>query len=196
MYLRPTRRSPRPRDALAGAGSALGRKADAWVDSQDIPDDDVPVRRGDIGRAFVYALSIIALVNLGVVLFSLTTRLWGTFVRGWPFELLVVGLGLCIIMEAWPWPWLVLPTGIILGNGVLMAFYSITGFWALWSWLWPLELMLIIGTFVFTIWLTGQGNRGRHITRYLGRVLRRPVIVSIPVVVVGGAIVGLVSGGT
>lgn len=178
------------RASLVDAGAALERAADAWVESRDIPDDDVPVQRGAVGRSIVYALSIVALVNLGIVFFSLITQWWGTFGRGWPFELLVVGLGLCIIMEASAWPWLMLPTGIILGNGFLMAFYAITNWWRVWAWLWPLELMLIIGTIVFTVWLTGQGNRGRHIARHLGRSLRKPAIVAILVVVVLGAIFG------
>ncbi len=178
------------KDALAGAGSALERAADAWVDNRDIPDSDVPVQRGAVGRSIFYALAIVALVNIGVVFLSLITQWWGTFDRGWPFELLVVGLGLCIIMEASACPWLMLPTGIILGNGFLMAFYAITGWWGLWSWLWPLEPLLIIGTIVFTVWLVGQRNRGRHIARHLGRTLRKPAIVAIPVVVALGAIFG------
>jgi serine/threonine protein kinase len=178
------------REAIVSAGSALERAADAWVDNRDIPDSDVPVQRGAVGRSIVYALAIVALVNIGVVFFSLITQWWGTFGRGWPFELLVVGLGLCIIMEASAWPWLMLPTGIILGNGFLMAFYAVTNWWGLWAWLWPLEPMLVFGTIVFTVWLAGQGNRGRHIARHLGRTLRRPAIVAIPVVVVLGAIFG------
>jgi hypothetical protein len=178
------------KDALAGAGSALERAADEWVDKHDIPDSDVPVQRGAVGRSIVYAVAIVALVNLGVVFFSLVTQWWGTFGRGWPFELLVVGLGLCIIMEASAWPWLMIATGFILGNGVLMAFYAVTDWWGLWAWLWPLEPALVIGTIVFTIWLAGQGNRGRHIARYLARTLRKPAIVAIPVVLVLGGIFG------
>ncbi len=93
-------------------------------------------------------------------------------------------------MEATANVWLLIPTGIILGNGILFSFYAITGLWNWWGFLWPLEPLLIIGTVLFAIWLADQGERGRQTARHLGRSLRRPALVLIPIVVLVGAIVG------
>jgi hypothetical protein len=141
-------------------------------------------------RAILYALGLVAVVNLVVIFLGLLTGWWGGFRRGWPFEFLVVGAGLCLIMEATACVWLLIPVGIILGNGVLLSFYAITGLWRWWAFLWPLEPLLIIGSVLFTIWLADQGERGRQTARHLGRSLRRPALILIPIVVLLGAIVG------
>ena len=121
---------------------------------------------------------------------GLITRWWGVYGRGWPFELLLVGLALCLVMEATASVWLLIPVGIIVGNGLLLSFYAITNWWRLWAILWPLEPLLIGSVILFTIWLAGQGDRGRQVARHLARTAMRPLAIAIPIVVVLGAIFG------
>jgi len=176
------------RAALSGAGDALQESANAWL--AQVPTAGSSVESAGTGRAILYAIGLVAAVNLLVVFLGLLTGWWGVFHQGWPFELLVVGAGLCLIMEATACVWLLIPTGIILGNGALFSLYAITGLWRWWAFLWPLEPLLIIGTILFTFWLADQGERGRQTARYVGHALRRPALVLIPMVVLLGAIVG------
>jgi hypothetical protein len=176
------------REALSDAGDALQDSANALLARG--PAADSSLAGTGTARAILYALGLVAVANLVVVFFGLLTGWWGGFRRGWPFEFLVVGAGLCLIMEATANVWLLIPTGIILGNGILLSFYAITGLWNWWAFLWPLEPLLIIGTVLFTIWLADRGERGRQTARHLGRSLRRPALILIPMVVLVGTIVG------
>jgi hypothetical protein len=204
----PPRRAPEPGPAYAeavepiSAGEAIDSARDALSDAGDVlqgsanallargPAADSSLAGTGPARAILYALGLVAVVNLVVIFLGLLTGWWGGFRRGWPFEFLVVGAGLCLIMEATACVWLLIPVGIILGNGVLLSFYAITGLWRWWAFLWPLEPLLIIGSVLFTIWLADQGERGRQTARHLGRSLRRPALILIPIVVLLGAIVG------
>jgi tRNA A-37 threonylcarbamoyl transferase component Bud32 len=176
------------RAALSDAGAALEEAANVWV--AEVPEVEMPVESRGVGRAILYGIGWMVLGNLLIVLLGLLTEWWGMFGRGWPFELLFVGLALSLIMEATASVWLLIPTGIIIGNGLLFTFYAITGWWRLWVVLWPLEPLLIGGTILFTIWLAGQGDRGRQVARHLARTAIRPLAISIPVVVLLGAIFG------
>ena len=176
------------RAALSDAGAALEEAANAWV--AEVPEVELPVAGRGLASAILYGIGCVALGNLLVVLVGLITRWWGVYVRGWPFELLLVGLALCLIMEATACVWLLIPIGIIVGNGLLFSFYAITGWWRLWAILWPLEPLLIGGAILFTIWLAGQGDRGRQVARHLARTAIRPLAIAIPIVVVLGAIFG------
>jgi hypothetical protein len=177
------------RAALSDAGVAIQDAAEAWL-SVKVPDLDAPVESRQVWRPVLQAIGLVGIGSLVVVFIGLITGWWGVFRRGWPFELLLLGLGLCLVMDATANVWLLIPTGIILGNGLLLSFYAITGAWRWWAFLWPLEPLLIVGTILFTLWLSGQGNRGRLTARHLARSLKRPVVVLIPIVIILGAIIG------
>ncbi len=83
------------------------------------------------------------------------------FRHGWPFELLLIALLLAAIMGCTSNIWLLIPAGIVLGNGLLFAFYSLTGWWELWSFLWPLELILIGSVIALTLWLSRLRHKER-----------------------------------
>ena len=108
---------------------------------------------------------------------------------GEPFELLLVGLGLSMIMEATESIWMVIPTGIILGNGYLFSYYTLTGNWSHWVFLWPLEPVIIAGSVLYALWLRDSED-GPERVRRLARALERPTIVVLFLAVIVGAIVG------
>ena len=176
------------RAALSDAGAALEEAANAWM--VDVPEVDARVESRGTGRAILYGIGCMVLGNLLVVLVGLITGWWGVYRRGWPFELLFLGLALCLVMEATASVWMLIPTGIIVGNGLLFSFYAITGWWRLWAILWPLEPLLIGSVILATIWLAGQGGRGRQVARHLARTAIRPLAIATPIVVVLGAIFG------
>ena len=147
------------------------------------------VARGEVLRSILMALVVLITGNLVAVFAGLVTGRWGVYGRGWPFELLLVGLGLCLIMEASASVWMLIPMGIILGNGFIMAFYALTDLWAGWTYLWPLEPILVIGTIWFTLRLARQGDQGRRTARNLARALKTPTVVAIAFVILVGTVV-------
>jgi tRNA A-37 threonylcarbamoyl transferase component Bud32 len=150
----------------------------------------VAKRERSRSKAILNAVGLVAITNLVVVFFGLVTRWWGVFRRGWPFEVLLAGLALCAIMEATGNVWLLIPTGLLLGNGLLLSFYALTGAWRLWIVLWPLEPLLIVGVVLITVRLSQEPERAEQVIRRFAQVVRRPALVVMVLVVVLGAIFG------
>jgi serine/threonine-protein kinase len=176
-------------EAAAQKQAAAGAVAPAQPASR--PDGGRIPRRGTgVTRAVLNAVTLVGGANLAIVFISLLTGWWGTFGRGWPFELLLVGLGLAMIMEATRSIWLLIPTGIILGTGYLMSFYSLTNAWAWWSFLWPLQVLVVGGTIYAAVRLAERPEQADEVSGRLLRVVRRPTLVWVVVLVVLGAILG------
>jgi hypothetical protein len=92
-------------------------------------------------------------------------------------------------MEATGSVWLLIPTGIILGNGYILTYYALTGFWRHWAFFWPLEPLLIGVTIWYTLRLADRED-GPGQVRRLAKAFERPTYVVLGIVVVVGAIVG------
>ncbi len=120
-----------------------------------------------VGRSLFWSISGIVLGNL-VLLWSGGIFGWSIWARAWPGELLVVGILLSALMYAYASPWLIIPAGIVLGNGLLLAYFSLTGLWTHWTFLWPLEPMLVGMSIVAPFLLKSQGRGGRWLARRLG----------------------------
>ena len=103
---------------------------------------------------------------------------------------LLAGLGLSLIMEATGSVWLLIPTGIILGNGYLFAFYAITNWWNGWSYFWPLEPLLVGGAIYYTIKLVERRDEAPETVRGIARALRRPTFITTGLVALLGMILG------
>jgi hypothetical protein len=91
---------------------------------------------------------------------------WGLFRTGWPLELLIISIGLFVIMYALNTVWLLIPSGILLGNGLIFAYCQLSGRWDHWAFLWPLEPIVIGGS----IWLTFHLARDKQ-----SRAMVRPI---------------------
>jgi tRNA A-37 threonylcarbamoyl transferase component Bud32 len=141
-------------------------------------------------RIILNAAGLVVVGNLAAILVGLITGWWGIYGRGWPFELLLVGLGLSMIMEATGSIWMLIPTAIVLGNGYLMSFYALTGLWRFWAFLWPLEPLLIAGTVLYTLRLADRPNEAREVVYRIAQAPRRPTVVVAVVVMLVGMIVG------
>jgi hypothetical protein len=93
---------------------------------------------------------------------------WGS---GWPVELLLVGLVLCTIMHATSCIWLLIPIGVLIGNGMMLSYTTLTGNWNHWRYLWPFELWLVLLVVMVTLWLARRRDRSRNVSRRLGQTL-------------------------
>jgi hypothetical protein len=126
-------------------------------------------QKSDVAKVIVTVVALIVTCNLitvmagGVVGRSL-------FVRGWPMELLMATVLLSVIMILRGSIYLFIPVGLLLGHGLLFAYYSLTGNWNHWAFLWPLEPFLIGGTLLLTFWLAGRDERSGPLSRVLGAV--------------------------
>ncbi|MEW5868112.1 MAG: protein kinase [Chloroflexota bacterium] len=116
--------------------------------------------------------------NLLLVMFAGPTGQIGVFDYAWPIEIFLSGLFLCLLMAALERIWLLIPAGIILGNGIIMTYYSLTGWWSHWEYLWPLEPILV-GVLVYYTLATVRGRRASPETiRRLGYRLARAAAVT------------------
>lgn len=80
---------------------------------------------------------------LGIMAAGVTQRPFFTY--GWPVELFLASLILSAILWVSQSVWLLIPTLLILGNGALFTYYTLSGNWRYWDFLWPLELFIIGG---------------------------------------------------
>ena len=141
-------------------------------------------------NAILNAVALLVGYNLLAIFLGIPTGWWGSYERGWPVELMLIGLLLSAIMSTTGSIWLLIPAGIVLGNGFLFAFYSITNAWELWAWLWPLEPLLIGGVIYYTIRLAQEGERASQVARRIARAVWEPTIIVVAVVAVLGLIFG------
>jgi serine/threonine protein kinase len=138
------------------------------------------------GKAVLGMLALLAGGNLLAVMLGIWTRDWTIYGHGWPMEVLWVGTGLCAIMFASRKPGLFIPIGLILGNGFILSYCSITGWWHHWAFLWTLEPLLLAGSIAVTVQLSRRGEEGQETTRRLGWALGRVgLLVSIVVMLLG-----------
>jgi serine/threonine protein kinase len=96
---------------------------------------------------------------------------WDIFVHIWPMELVVVGVLFVSLMVALPNPWLLIPGGILIGNGVLFSYFMLSGRWHNWTYLWPLEPLLVAGCIIAPFILKKRGTNGLWLTRRSGKLM-------------------------
>jgi hypothetical protein len=93
---------------------------------------------------------------------------WDVFGHTWPMELIMVGVLFFLLMVESSSPWLLIPGGMLLGNGLLLAYYALTGRWEDWAIFWPLEPLIVAGSIIAPFWLTRQSDGGRAFVRWFG----------------------------
>jgi serine/threonine protein kinase len=123
-----------------------------------------------VAAAALYSVGGIIFVNMALIWLGgiFGVKVWQ---HGWPLEVVAVGVLLSALMAALANPWLLIPAGIVMGNGLLFAFYAMTGWWNLWTYFWPLEPLLVGASIVAPFLLTRMGERGRWLARRIGVTL-------------------------
>lgn len=97
-------------------------------------------RRG-LGGLFIPGVPVLA--TGGILLFCSIFDAWYAWEWLWPLEVLGLSLGFmfaAIYMRA---IWLLLPTFVLGGNGLLMLFCAVTGLWDVWAILWTIEPLAV-----------------------------------------------------
>jgi serine/threonine protein kinase len=126
---------------------------------------------GGVGTAILSGITLVTVANLAAVWVAGLTDNWKIYEIGWPMQLFLVSMLLCMVMMAAGAMWLLIPAGIIFGNGILFTYYSFTGNWNHWEFLWPLEPLLVIVTVWLTVLLAGRGKLSCAASRVFGLVL-------------------------
>jgi tRNA A-37 threonylcarbamoyl transferase component Bud32 len=167
------------RDQIADAQFADGETdarlaehldAEGMARDADLAQDGGRARIG-LGGAIVRAVGLVLIGNMAALTAAALSDRWPIWSAGWPIELLLVGLGLCVIMQATSCVWLLIPIGILLGNGLFLSYSSLSGNWHHWRFLWPFALWLALLVVMLTLWLARRGDRARRVSRWLGRAL-------------------------
>jgi serine/threonine protein kinase len=138
------------------------------------------VPRLNVGRGVLFSIAGIVSANM-LMLWVSGIFGWKIFGHIWPLELVVVGILLVSLMSSLPSAWLIIPGGIVLGNGFLFSYYALSGRWQNWTFLWPLEPFLVAVSIVAPFLLIHRGTAGLWITRRIGNML---IILSVIVFVV------------
>lgn len=128
-------------------------------------------QRSGVGRSIFSAFMLLLLVNLGLLWFAGVTGRWTIYEIGWPIQLFLLSMALCMIMIAAGRSGMLVPIGLFFGNGVLLSYYSLTGHWERWVYLWPLEVLLVIGVIWLTVSVSGRGKFSRRFSRLMGWAL-------------------------
>jgi len=171
--------------AAAVSRLAEGVQAEARTPTEKAVAERLTSKRG-VGMAILGTVSLLIGGNLLAVMLGILTNDWSIFGRGWPMEILWVGVGLCAILYASRVPWLMIPISLVLGNGFLFAYSSLTTWWIHWTVLWMLEPFFLIGSIVVARHLAQRGEEGRETARQLGWTLGRlGLLVSLVVMVLG-----------
>ncbi len=118
-------------------------------------------------RGAITWLTLMVLANM-IMLWASGVFGWEVFGRTWPMELILTGALFFLLMVESLSPWLLIPGGMLMGNGLLLTYYSVTGRWEDWALLWPLEPLIIAVSILAPFWLTRQSDGGRAFVRWLG----------------------------
>jgi serine/threonine protein kinase len=138
---------------------------------------------GNAWQTIMLMLITIAGYNLTAVMLGLVSKNWRIYEVGWPAEVILVGLLFAMVMVKTQAPWMMFPTGIILGNGLLLGFYAVTGWWDGWNFLWPLEPLLVLGTVGYALWLGTQGDQKHELVEKFGQKLVRIAVLGLIIVI-------------
>ncbi len=143
-----------------------GQESASFV--QETPDQK-PAAEPQITRTALFGVGLLVGANLLAVAVGTTTGWWGFFQYGWPAELLLVAIMLSLLMGALGQIWMLIPVGILAGNGFILAYCSLTGNWGAWGFLWLLELLLVGAVIYLAVFLSRKHpDSGRSLARLLG----------------------------
>ena len=118
-------------------------------------------------RAAVGGVSLLVGYNLVALAVSGVMNNFALFSAGWPLELMLVGLFLSLLMDALDLIWMLIPSGLVLLVGAVLAFFRYTQLWGRWA-LWALVPLALGGIIALTVVLGTRGTRhARRIAQWL-----------------------------
>ncbi|KAA3662112.1 MAG: serine/threonine protein kinase [Chloroflexi bacterium] len=145
---------------------------------------EAPSKKLTVAQAIVNSIGLTVGGNmLMVMLMGFNSQIWN---KGWPVELFLVAGAMAMLMTAVSSIWLLIPTYIILGNGLLFIYYAGTGNWEHWSFLWPLEIFIILGTVWHTINLAQDRKTAVQKSQQIGSLTLRRALIAAGIAILMG----------
>ncbi|WP_420629645.1 protein kinase domain-containing protein [Candidatus Leptofilum sp.] len=129
-------------------------------------------RQNAAWKTIINGLILIALFNLIIIVGSGRGGAGWFFSRGWPIELIFLGLIFCQLMIAQRNIWLFIPAGLIIGQGILLSYFSISTAWQDWSFLWPLQVFMVMVVLWYPISRTIAAKVTPELVVFAGKRLR------------------------
>jgi len=131
----------------------------------DAPNPGTPSKQGFRG-----AMTWLAAMILGNMLIIWASGVfgWDVMAHTWPMELVLLGVLFFALMVESTNIWMIIPGGMVLGNGWLLGYYALTERWQDWALLWPLEPLLIAISIIAPFWVMKRKDGGASTTRRLG----------------------------
>jgi tRNA A-37 threonylcarbamoyl transferase component Bud32 len=140
------------------------------------------------GLAVSGAIGIVLVANGCMLTLATVLNFWQIFQVGWPIEIFLVSLALFGIMYVVSSIWMLIPTGIVFGTGVILTYCSLTGNWDHWVFLWVFELLIVILSIWTPIWLARNARLASGLSRL---VAIGGGFLSLALIVGTGALIGL-----
>ena len=137
--------------------------------------------------AILLAMGLISFGNLAAFTVVGVTGLWTALSRGWPLEFFLVAAALSVVMHATGSAYLVIPLGVLLGNGFIFTYCTFTGNWRHWLFLWVFELWVIASAIVGARWLLRRSRRSHRLNRLIPLILA-PMALGLSILVAYGSI--------
>jgi serine/threonine protein kinase len=119
-------------------------------------------------RGVLTWITIMVLGNM-LLLWASGVYGWDILVQSWPMELVLTGVLFFILMLENSCSWLIIPGGILVGNGLFLSYYTLSSRWEDWAIFWPLEPLIIAVSILTPFWLSKQTVRGKSLMHWLGK---------------------------
>jgi serine/threonine protein kinase len=150
--------------ALASRLTMVQKHLPQWVAQPET----APLPKWNVGQAVLIGVGTLVFANVCAISLLMSTGNGRIFGNGWPIEVLLAGLLLSLLMGASRRAVLLIPAGIVVGTGVVMAFYAITGWWTLWTLCWPIMPLIVGASIVAGLNLAQRGETARHTVGLIG----------------------------
>jgi serine/threonine protein kinase len=122
------------------------------------------------GRAALASVAMIIFANMAM-LWASGIFGWDVFGRTWPMELVVAGILFFALMVESRNVWLLIPGGMVMGNGFILGYCALTGRWSDWAYIWPLEPLLVAGSIIAPFWIQKNKDGRRTFTKWFGTLV-------------------------
>jgi hypothetical protein len=84
---------------------------------------------------------------------------------------------------------MLIPTGIILGTGVILSYCTLTGNWRHWIFLWLFEVWIVVGSVVLPIWLARRTELACKLSRPIAWLLSIASLAMIVITAIGVVVI-------
>jgi hypothetical protein len=126
----------------------------------------VPAGSARLGRTTLLWVVALVIGNM-IMLWASGVFGWRVFAHAWPVELVLGGVLFFCLMFASLSPWYLIPGGLMVGNGLLLTYCTLTGRWSDWTYFWPLEPLLVAASIVGPFLIRRRPESGRPLLRHL-----------------------------